>query len=79
MCQGEHSATAGLNACTPPPHTHLFAPLGSAKGHCWGKIAAGQRWGCGCGVPPHTLSTPGVEGEEGGVVLTLCPHPAVKE
>lgn len=50
------------------PRTHLFAPLGSAKGHCWGKIAAGQRWGRGCGVPPQ--SPPEAEG--GGTALTLC-------
>ena len=72
MCQGEHGATAGLAAFTPPPlhtpRTHLFAPLGSAKGHCWGKIAAGQRWGRGCGVPPQ--SPPEAEG--GGTALTLC-------
>lgn len=72
VCQGEHGATAGLAAFTPPPlhtpRTHLFAPLGSAKGHCWGKIAAGQRWGRGCGVPPQ--SPPEAEG--GGTVLTLC-------
>lgn len=47
---------------------HLLALLGSAKGHCWGKLAAGQS----PGPPPHPLSLLGPS-------LRGPPHPGAPQ